>query len=354
VVLLQTTIPDYRVPAVAGLRHRLGQRLVVVTGQSDFSEGVHLAPGISDVDVVENVFLLGRRLLWQRKCVHRLSRSPTLILELNPRVMSSWLLLVRRRLAGRRSILYGHAWPRRGSGARTDRVRALMRRLGNAVIVYTDSQAKELATRMPGTVVRAAPNALYSRTLAVEGADRRSARNIICVGRLVAAKKPLLLLEGFSRAMPMLPGDTRLVFVGDGPLSAALEERAQHLGVAGRVDLVGHVDAFERLRGLYADALVSVSPGYVGLSLTQSLWFGVPALIARDEPHAPEIEAAKPGMNAVFFDSDEPEALGKALVDAFERRDLWLERAPAIAEACVRRYSLESMVDAIVEVVDAG
>ena len=99
---------------------------------------------------------------------------------------------------------------------------------------------------------------------------------------------------------------------------------------------------------------MSVSPGYVGLSLTQSLWFGVPALIARDEPHAPEIEAAKPGMNAVFFDSDEPEALGKALVDAFERRDLWLERAPAIAEACVRRYSLESMVDAIVEVVDAG
>lgn len=354
VALLQTTIPDYRVPAIAGLRERLGHRLVVVTGESDFSEGVRLASGLSDVAVVENVFFLGRRFLWQRRCVRRLSRSPsTLVLELNPRIVSSWLILVGRRLTRRRSILYGHAWPRRGAGARTDRVRALMRRLGDAVIVYTESQARELAARMPDTPVRAAPNALYPRALAVTGTERRPARNVLCVGRLVPPKKPLLLLEGFVRAAPDLPEGTRLVFVGDGPLAATLEERAIALGIADRVELAGQVGAFDRLRDLYADALVSVSPGYVGLSLTQSLWFGVPTLIARDEPHAPEIEAADPDVNAVFFDSDAPAALGRALVAAFAERDLWLSRAPAIAEACVSRYSLESMIDAIVEVVEA-
>jgi glycosyltransferase involved in cell wall biosynthesis len=298
------------------------------------------------------VFLLGRRLLWQRRCVRPLSKPSTLVLELNPRIVSSWLLLIRRRLARRRNVLYGHAWPRRGANAPTDRVRGLMRRLGDAVIVYTESQARELATLMPGVMVRAAPNALYSRTLAIGRADRRPAHSILFVGRLVPAKKPLLLLEGFARVVSDLPADTRLVFVGDGPLSPALQERARGLGVADRVEFAGHVEAFDRLRALYADALVSVSPGYVGLSLTQSLWFGVPVLIARDEPHAPEIEAAEPGFNSVFFDSDSSEALGRELVRAFEHRDRWLDRAPEIARVCVSRYSLESMVEAIVDVVD--
>ena len=352
-MLLQTTIPDYRVAAIAGLRERLGQRLVVVAGESDFSEGVRLAPRLSGVAVVENVFLLGRRLLWQRRCVRRLSRSSTLVLELNPRIVSSWLLLLRRRLARRRTVLYGHAWPRRGASASTDRVRGLMRRLGDAVIVYTESQARELGALMPGTVVRAAPNALYSRALAIgDAAHRRPARTILFVGRLVPAKKPLLLLEGFARVANDLPACTRLVFVGDGPLAPALWERARDLGVSDRVELAGHVEAFDRLRVLYADALVSVSPGYAGLSLTQSLWFGVPVLIARDEPHAPEIEAAEAGVNSVFFESDSSEALGRELVRAFEDRDRWLQRGPEIAAVCVSRYSLESMVDAIVEVVD--
>lgn len=48
----------------------------------------------------------------------------------------------------------------------------------------------------------------------------------------------------------------------------------------------------EDIYDVYANALVSVSPGYVGLSLTQSLSFGVPMLIAIDEAHVPEIDAA--------------------------------------------------------------
>ncbi len=353
VALLQTTIPDYRVPVFEALRARLDGGLSVFTGEEDFGEGVRLGAGLTSARIVPNRFFAGRRLLWQQDCIRTLQKPSTLVLELNPRILSSWLIMLGRRARGRRSVLFGHAWPRQGRDARSDRVRHLMRRLADGVIVYTESQARELSERMPRMLVRDAPNALYPRVLAVRDPERRRARNVLFVGRLVPAKKPRLLLETFGLAIGSLPEDATLVFVGEGPLRAAIETEAERMGIADRVSCLGHVNDYERLRDLYADALVSVSPGYAGLSLTQSHWFGVPVVVARDEPHAPEIEAAEPGVNVVYVDSDSPGSLSRALVDVFAQRDEWLARAPAIAAACVERYSLEAMVDAIVDVVEA-
>jgi glycosyltransferase involved in cell wall biosynthesis len=351
-VLLQTTIPGYRAPVVEGLRRHFGTDLVVITGREGFAPGLETTSDLTGIETVDNVFFGGRRLLWQRGTVLRLRSPETVVLELNPRILNVWAILVLRGLLRRRTVLYGHAWPRRGQDARTDRVRHVMRRLANEIVVYTSSQAAELSRRMPGHTIRAAPNALYPRRLAVTDAEHRSARTILYVGRLVDAKKPALLLDAFAGAADRLPADARLVLVGDGPLRAELDDRAVSLGIRARVDFTGHVDDFERLQALYADALVSVSPGYVGLSLTQSLWFGVPALIARDEPHAPEIEAARPGWNAAFFSSDAPAELSELLLDVFAHRDLWLARATEIAHECAGRYSLESMSDALIEALD--
>ena len=351
--LLQTTIPDYRVPVFEGVRARLDGGLSIFAGTEDFGEGVRLAPELTDVVVVTNHFIAGRRLVWQGGSIRAVTKPDTLVLELNPRILSSWIILVVRRALRRRSVVYGHAWPRQGRHASSDRVRQLMRRLADGVIVYTESQARELQERMPGMTIRAAPNALYPRSSAVRNCDMRHGRDILCVGRLVEPKKPELLLAAFTLAAASLPPETSLVYIGDGPLRGSLEATAQRLGISDSVRFLGHINDFTRLREAYAAALVSVSPGYAGLSMIQSHWFGVPVLVARDDPHAPEIEAAEPGVNTVFFDSDSPEQLSKALIEVFAERDEWLRRGPAIADACVSRYSLESMVDAIVSVIEA-
>jgi glycosyltransferase involved in cell wall biosynthesis len=282
VAMLQTTIPGYRVPVLEALRRHFGRHLIVLSGVDGFGPGLETAPGLTGVDLVDNIFLGGHRLLWQRGTVRRLRKPAKLVLELNPRILNAWVLLLVRRLLGRRTVLYGHAWPRRGPAAGTDRIRHIMRGLADGIIVYTTSQAAELAERMPGRDIHAAPNGLYSRSAAVHDAQHRPARHVVCVGRLVEPKKPALLLHGFALAAEGLPPGTRLVLVGDGPLRGDLETLARRLEIDARLDFKGHVDDFERLKEIYADALVSVSPGYVGLSLTQSLWFGVPALIGRD------------------------------------------------------------------------
>jgi glycosyltransferase involved in cell wall biosynthesis len=351
--LLQTTIPEYRASIVTALRARLGGQLLVLAGENDFEPTVRLTVADLGVVVVPNVYLIGRRLVWQRRCIRRLLQPDVVVLELNPRVLSSWVVLAVRHIRRKPTVLWGHAWPRSGAASQTDRIRHAMRRLASGILVYTDTQADELSHRMPKATIRSAPNALYSQRLAVAATDTRTARDVLFVGRLVARKKPALLLEAFLAALPSLPDDTSLVFVGDGDLREQLEQRVDIAGAEDRVRFEGSVTDFQALRNLYWDALVSVSPGYVGLSLIQSLWFGVPMIIARDEPHSPEIEAAQDGTNSILVASDSITDLRDAIAGAFADRAAWAARGPSIARACSARYSVESMVGSMVEVIEA-
>lgn len=355
IVLLQNVCPNYRQETFSLLQAHWGDRFEILAGNLSFdptaSTEVEL-PGC--LHVIENQFFLNRRLLWQSSVMRKLVASDVAILELNPRNLSSWLALVLRRILGRYTVAWGHAWPREGPEANTDWFRNLMRRLASALLVYTDTQRLELLRLMPTAHVYAAPNALYCRDQMSASTDDLPT-NIVFVGRLVPSKKPLLLLEGFASAVARgLPSNYNLIFAGEGPdrgkLESALNESP---ALQGRVTLLGQVPP-SKVQEIYRGALVSVSPGYVGLSVTQSFSFGVPMIIARDEPHAPEIEAAKEGKNAIFVLSDMPDALAEAILNVAEQSTGWLNRRDAIVRDCAARYTVEQMAEGIITAAEAG
>lgn len=346
-LLVQTSVGDYRQSVLDVLASNLGNAFVVCAGAEYFDPSLKTRITLDgNLRSAQNHFLLGRRLLWQSGCWREIACAEVALLELNPRILSTWVSLVLRKLLRKRTVLWGHAWPRAGREARTESVRAVMRRLADAILVYTETQATELRRLMPSAEIFAAPNALYRET-DIEAVDRSAATGFLYVGRLVPEKKPGLLLDAFRLAQPRLTDSTRVTFVGDGPLRAELEDRAADLGAA--VEFTGHVGGREELRRLHAGALVTVSPGYVGLSITQSFSFGLPMLIARDEPHAPEIEAAVPGVNCLFFDSNSPASLADALLRVQAERARWVAAAPGIAADCAQRYSVEKMAARILE-----
>lgn len=341
VLLVQTAIGEYRRYFLEDLQRLLGDRVEVLTGLQSFHPSTELrldCPMVRPEAV--NVFLVGRRLLWQRGVLVPGVSAGLVVMEYNSRVLSTWSILLLRWILRRPSLLWGHARSRsRSTGG--EAVRAVMRWFASALIVYTEAERAELA-RSTRRRVFAAPNGLYPRELMT--ATEREPADIIWTGRLVADKKPLLAVQGFRWALDRLPVDTRLLLVGAGPEQHAVELLIADLCLSDRVVVTGYISSPTRLADLYGSALLSLSTGYVGLSLVQSLAFGVPMLYARDEPHAPEIEAAN-GLNSGTFSSDDAADLGEMIIDMFAHRTLWSGRRVAIAAECRSRYSTEAMAE---------
>jgi glycosyltransferase involved in cell wall biosynthesis len=347
-MILVASLGRYRQRTMQAVQRALGSDLLIAAGTVPYDKSVKVLTS-DDIAMQEVPNLYGPvGLLWQWFPWRQALKAETLVADLNPRVLSGWALLLLRRMLRRRTLLWGHAFPRSGRGAPSDRVRGWMRSLADGMVCYTQTQANELRA-LHGTPVYTAPNALYLREEI--GFSRNIARHAaVYVGRIEPSKKVALLLEGFGHAAARAP-DLRLIIVGDGSELAAMRERAARLPCADRITFLGHVDELGALRGVYGQAFVSVSPGYVGLSITQSLAFGVPMLIARDENHSPEIEAASEGENSEFFESDDSASLAHGLLEFYRDRQKWHARGPEIAEACAREYSVEAMADGIVAAI---
>jgi glycosyltransferase involved in cell wall biosynthesis len=353
-VLYCAVQPRYRREVLRLLSDRFGTDWLALGGAQHLDATVRSDSDTSHWRVVSNHGLFGRRLLFQWGSWPAVMRAEVAILDLNPRSITAWLLLLGRRLLGRRTLVWGHLNPRRGPNSRTATLRSFMRRRADGCVVYAYADADAVTEARPNERVWVAPNALYretdihaGETADSQGASRTKgpARNLIlCVGRLEADKKPQLLLEAFA-LLAKRDGEAVLCFVGQGRLKHSLVESAAELGVSNRVRFEGSIDDVNVLRSLYAQARCSVSPGYCGLSLTQSMCFGVPMLIASNEPHAPEIELAALGLVA-FFSADSAESLAATLAAAPTPDNV--DRA-SVVDFMHANYSAEAMASGLAD-----
>jgi glycosyltransferase involved in cell wall biosynthesis len=250
-------------------------------------------------------------------------------------------------------VLWGHAWSRSGAASPTNRLRVVMARLAGTVLSYTDTDATALRSALPGCQVYVAPNSLYRRDQMYPGSGSAVPNDVIMVGRLDPPKRPGLVVDAFIDALDRLPTTARLVVVGDGSERSALQATVDTMGLADRILFVGHDSDLESLRRRYAEARVAVIGGFAGLSVTQALSFGVPLLVADDEPHAPEIEAVIPGETGTFFAARSVQALREAIIRVFEQPPRTQEQRMDLVEWCRDRYSVETMLDGFCDAVGA-
>ncbi len=342
-VIIQTTTPHYRSAFFQYLREVLGEQFELYAGERYFEASITSDFEHIEAKKLKNHFLLKKKVLFQTGHWHLLFSKATLVMELNPRILSNWIFLILRRLFARKTILWGHAWPRTGKDAPTDTIRHWMRRMASAVIVYTHKQQRELQHKMPNKAIWAAPNALYRSDQMSTEATNREPRHLIYVGRLTAAKKPFFMVKGFAKALGDLPKNVHLWIVGAGPEREAIAEWVTTHEMTDRIQLLGEISAYSKLKELYNQSLFSVSPGYVGLSITQSLGFGVPMLVSKKEHHSPEIEALEEGKNAIFFETDNEEDFTQQLIDIYRQKDEWMAKRSSISKACAKAYSIEAM-----------
>lgn len=160
-------------------------------------------------------------------------------------------------------------------------------------------------------------------------------------GRLNPEKNVALLLQAFALFAPRTP-ECRLWIAGIGSQRSALEALAARLGVAARVEFLGHLRR-EDLALRYRDCDAFVLPSLVetqGLVAMEAMRFAKPVVVADSVISAPELVAE--GVNGYIFDHRDPQALADRLQD--------LAASPAL-RASMGRAGLQRTRDWLPEAV---
>lgn len=319
-------------------------------GDQQFYEGVYAdvrGPNVSSTG--RNRFFFGRRLGWQSTNVREALSADCVVLELNPRLINSWIVAIARRLARKPTLFWGHVFPRSGAGSRTEVLRRRMRQLTDGMIVYTESEKAAYSALHPHKRVYVAPNAIYSSAQMQPIVSTYSPTRFIVIGRLVAAKKPAVAVRAFADVLNEAP-DAVLTIIGAGSEEAALRKLVETHSLGNSVQLMGEITDHETLQLLFSESVALVAPGYVGLNVTQSLGFGVPVIYSSSEPHAPEVEALN-GANSIAFLTDSAEDLAGAMLKYWRHRDELQQLRSELAATTRSAYSAETMGDAFIQLV---
>ena len=342
-VLYTAVLPAYREHCMALVGQVLGIQYMAYTGSAHLDPTVRT--GISKnlyTPIRNHRFASGRVLLQTGKWMSAL-RSSTTILDLNPRSLTAWYLLIARRILGKRTLLWGHLHPQNGGRTRTASLRRSMRRISSGTILYGYDSVETARAELLGGPVWVAPNSLYPRSEL--GFDKNFARNrILYVGRLENAKKLDLLVAAFAHSELYSKG-YQLTIVGHGSQADHLQDIARELSVDTYCQFIGRTYDAKIVRELYNEAICSVSPGYAGLSLTQSIGFGVPVLVADNELHSPEIELDRTGA-VHYFTSDSVQSLASSLCEIAAVD--WTSSATGWSNTVARYYCAESMAAGLI------
>jgi glycosyltransferase involved in cell wall biosynthesis len=340
-LILQTCVPPYRVPLFDLLAERLGSGLRVAAGERFFDPTIKSASlGRDWYLACRNRFLAGERLLWQQG-LPSLAGVEDLVVEGNPRVLSSWLYLLRARLCGIRTAVWSHAFGR--GQTRLGLQRKLLYALADAIVCYSFEGARMLALECPGKEILVAGNSnLLARDCRVIEGQAEDRNCVLFLGRLVTEKRIQLLLK----ALCVLQSRGQRVgarVLGDGPEKTAAEEFVRHQGLED-VQFLGYVGSQDEIRAVASCCFGLVCPGTAGLALTQAQSLGLPFIFCSEENNGPETEIAKLGFNCLGFELGNDESLAKQVGEMHGQRALWLSRSDEFVRVIAAGYTIEAMV----------
>ncbi len=341
-VFYLAVLPAYRGGAFNLLSHFFEDKIIVFASEASIDGKVKTDFSIPNVRKVRMI-----RLKWifiQIQGWKQALHAETLIVDLNPRSIAAWILILIRKIFRKRTLVWGHVSSRVRDPSKSSHLRRVMRRISTATIVYTYSEKLKAEKEISGSTIYVAPNSLYSKeTIGRSGSLLRS--HIIHSGRLVPEKKIDLVIRAFNSSNLASEG-VKLIIIGDGPEKLNLQTLSAELGITSFVEFLGEVFDVDQLKKLYQAAFVSVSSGYVGLSLTQSLGFGVPMIISHEETHSPEIELYAL-QDEMYFKSDDQDSLSEQLRQCFESRELMSVQMETAARKVSELYCAEQMFEGL-------
>jgi glycosyltransferase involved in cell wall biosynthesis len=177
-----------------------------------------------------------------------------------------------------------------------------------------------------------------------------NARVVLYCAKLQPWKRPGDLLEAFSRANVL---DSYLVFAGDGPLRATLEQRSRDLGVTDRVRFLGFVNQMG-LPGVYVASDLLVLPSDYepfGLVVNEAMLCGRPVVVS--DRIGARFDLIREGETGSVFPCGDVAALAETLRSLLSDRSK-LDQMGATAKERMQTWTPELNVETFVRAVEAA
>lgn len=259
----------------------------------------------------------------------RRERPKTVVFVGDAQIVSTWFLAALCRLVGIRTLFWTIGWHRPERGVKR-LVRLTFYRLANGLLLYgRQGYVYGASLGYPSKRMTIIGNSTSGPPQVDRPTSRTSRSACVCVGRLTAAKRLDLVITAAAK----VPG-MKVEFVGDGPERRALEELARHEGV----DCVFHGESHDPtvLAEVYSRAICTVIPGAAGLSVTQSLAYGVPVITNSSTANQmPEADAVIDGITGSLCNQFDATSLAEAIE---HWRSLPAPEWEAASQACVSEY----------------
>ncbi|KJQ55086.1 glycosyltransferase family 4 protein [Microbacterium sp. SA39] len=317
--------PHYRRGILDGLRARPEPTFDLVAGSSSRANIKALSgEDIDGLEIVRSIRL--GPVSWDRGVVARASSSryPTVVLGPATLSLSTWAILLARRLRGRRTFLWGQCG-RFGDRSLKRRVQEVMNRLATGLLVYGENEAVA-ATQLglpPGrvTVINNATHSnrdvldaqddaaqLARAKEAAVSAQHEGRLRLLFVGRLNQDKQLDVLMRAAAKLKEQYPGLV-IDLIGDGDARPGLRAEFDQDWVR----FHGWVYDTEELNEYFRAATFVCSPFHMGLLAIDALRAGTPVLVPDNPMNGSEVEALTPMVNAVRFPPGEEDGIVDAV-----------------------------------------
>ena len=196
-----------------------------------------------------------------------------------------------------------------------------------------------------------------NNTFAISEQDREKCflnqgKNIILfVGSMDKRKQSEVLLQAFANIIKDIPENIKLYFVGEGEQKSSLEKLVEQLKLEQRVVFKGKIIDNKTLKFYYKEALFSVSFGQAGLSVLQSLGYGVPFVTKKNAVTGGELFNIVDGENGILCE-DDIISLQKTMKKLCNDKPLCLELGKRAYDYYDQYCTMENMVSGFIRAFD--
>jgi len=191
-----------------------------------------------------------------------------------------------------------------GKSKTATKIKTLISKLGYPIIFYNEHTKIKMEKLGLGSSLLYVANNTFDVGSRIKSYNHPTKNKLLFVGSFDYRKRNDVLVKAFSEIVSKIPEKMTLVFVGDGIEIQRTKDLVKSLGLSKRVEFVGRVDETAKLKIYYQEAIFCVSYGQAGLSVLQSLGFGVPYITMRNAISGGEVSNIEHDRNGFFCDDD--------------------------------------------------